>query len=70
MRVFFPVIFSMVSIAILSLFEIFLLKKLHRDWWRYTWVRRVSYGLPLAGLLGLSLWAFGIAAYSVIAVAA
>ncbi|PLX26313.1 MAG: hypothetical protein C0600_11025 [Ignavibacteria bacterium] len=69
MRVFFPVIFSMVSIAILSLFEIFLLKKLHRDWWRYTWVRRVSYGLPLAGLLGLSLWAFGIAADSGIAVA-
>lgn len=69
MRVFFPVIFSMVSIAILSLFEIFLLKKLHPDWWRYPWVRRLSYGLPLTGLVGLALWALGIAADSGIAVA-
>ena len=48
MRVFFPVIFSMVSIAILSTVEILLLKMLHRDWWQYPWVRRLSLGLPLA----------------------
>ena len=69
MRVFFPVIFSMVSIAILSLLEIFLLKKLHPDWWRFPWVRRLSYGLPLTGVIGLALWAFGIAADSGVAVA-
>ncbi len=61
MRVYFPVIFSMVAIAILSIVEISLLKLLHRDWWQLRWVRRLSYGLPLAGLLGLALWAGGIA---------
>ena len=61
MRVYFPVLFSMVSIGILSLVEILLLKKLHRDWWEITWVRKTSYGVPLAGLIGLSLWALGIA---------
>ncbi|MDT8324166.1 MAG: hypothetical protein RRA94_08650, partial [Bacteroidota bacterium] len=61
MRVYFPVIFSMVSIAILSIVEITLLKLLHPDWWRQRWVRRTSFGLPLAGLLGLALWAAGIA---------
>ncbi len=61
MRVYFPVIFSMVTIAILSGFEIFLLKKLHRDWWQYRRVRQLSYGIPLAGIAGLTLWASGIA---------
>jgi len=61
LRVYFPVLFSMVSIGILSLVEIFLLKKLHRDWWEIAWVRKTSYGVPVAGLIGLSLWALGIA---------
>ncbi|MCB2203298.1 metallophosphoesterase [bacterium] len=61
MRVYFPVIFSMVSIAILSVVEIVLLKLLHRDWWQMQRIRRLSYALPLAGLLGLALWAGGIA---------
>ena len=60
MRVYFPVLFSMVSIGVLSLIEIFLLKKLHRDWWEITWVRRTSYAVPVVGLIGLTLWALGI----------
>lgn len=59
MRVYFPILFSMFAIALLSVLEIFLLKKLHRDWWRYRNVRRLSYGIPVAGIAGLSLWALG-----------
>ncbi len=60
MKVYFPIIFSMFAIALLSLLEIFLLKKLHRDWWQYRNVRRLSYGMPVAGIVGLSLWALGV----------
>lgn len=60
MRVYFPVLFSMVVIAILGGLEIFLLKKIHRDWWQYRKVRQISYGIPLAGITGLMLWASGI----------
>ena len=60
MRVFFPVIFSMVVIAILSGVEIVLLRKLHREWWRYSWVRNLSYGIPLLGLFSLIAWVLGI----------
>ncbi len=61
MRVYFPILFSMVVIAILSGLEILLLKKLHRDWWQFRKVRQLSYGIPIAGIAGLLLWASGIA---------
>jgi predicted MPP superfamily phosphohydrolase len=61
MRVYFPIIFSMIVLAILSGLEILLLKKLHPDWWRHRAVRRLSYGLPLAGIAALALWALGVA---------
>ncbi len=61
MRVFFPVIFSMVLIAILSTAEILLLRALHRDWWQRRWVRRASWSVPTLGTISLSLWALGIA---------
>ena len=61
MRVYFPIIFSMIVLAVLSGLEILLLKKLHPDWWRLRTVRRLSYGLPLAGIAGLALWALGVA---------
>ena len=60
MREFFPIIFSMITISLLSGIEIFLLRKLHRDWWQHTWVRRISYGLPITGLTALILWTMGI----------
>ena len=60
MRVFFPVIFSMIVIAILSGVEIVLLRILHREWWRYSWVRNLSYGIPLLGLFSLIAWVLGI----------
>lgn len=61
MKVYFPILFSAVLLALVSALEIFLLKKLHRDWWRFTFVRRLSYGLPLVGIAGLLLWAGGVA---------
>jgi len=59
-RVFFPVLFSMLTISVLSLVEIFLLRTLHHDWWRRLWVRRLSWGVPATGLLALSVWTLGI----------
>lgn len=61
MRVYFPILFSMVVIAVLSGVEILLLKTLHRDWWRSRKVRMLSYGIPLAGVTGLTFWALGVA---------
>jgi uncharacterized protein len=60
MRPFFPVIFTAVSIIILSVIEILLLRALHRDWWQRLWVRRLSWGLPVAGIVSVLLWTAGI----------
>lgn len=59
-RLFFPVIFSMIMIALLSGVETVLLRRLHPDWWRHRWVRRLSRAVPLAGLASLLLWTVGI----------
>jgi uncharacterized protein len=60
MRPFFPVIFTTITIAVLSLVEIFLLRALHRDWWEHAWVRRVSWGVPIAGSASVLIWTLGI----------
>jgi uncharacterized protein len=61
MRVYFPILFSMVAIAVLGGVEILLLKTLHRDWWRSRKIRMLSYAVPLAGIAGLTIWALGVA---------
>lgn len=60
MRVFFPVIFSLVTIGLVSWAEIYLLKKLHRDWWTHTLVRYGARGVPIAGFIAIGLWTLGI----------
>jgi len=60
MRVFFPVAFSMVAIAILSVVEIYFLKKLHKDWWKSLWIRVSSFSIPTSGIVFLSVWTLGI----------
>ena len=60
MRPFFPVIFSTIVIAILSVVEISLLRSLHRDWWQRAWVRRVSWGIPAVGVASLLVWTLGV----------
>lgn len=58
--IFFPIVFSLVAIAMLSTVEITLLKKLHRDWWKHRWVRRASYLLPSIGCAAIIAWTAGI----------
>ncbi len=60
MRVFLPVLFSIVIITVLSAVEISFLKKLHPDWWRKTWVRVAAYAVPSIGSIGLLSWTYGI----------
>ncbi|MBL7989087.1 MAG: metallophosphoesterase [Chlorobi bacterium] len=38
---------------------VFLLWALHRQWWWVRWVRRLSWQVPLAGLLFVGLWLLG-----------
>jgi len=59
-RPFFPVIFTTITIVILSLVEIFLLRALHRDWWEHRWVRRISWGVPIGGIVSVLVWTLGI----------
>lgn len=59
MREFFPLIFSLIAIALLGLIEILLLAVANRPWWSRRWVRRVSWGLPLFGILMVLLWGMG-----------
>ncbi len=59
MREFFPVIFSLVFLGIVSWAEIYLLKKLHRDWWSMKFVRWSARAVPFAGLAGIALWLAG-----------
>lgn len=59
MREFFPLLFSLVAIGLLGLIEILLLAVANRPWWSRRWVRRVSWGLPLFGILMVLLWGMG-----------
>lgn len=60
MRVFLPVLFSIIVISVLSGAEISFLKKLHPDWWRKRWVRGAAYAVPITGSAGLLFWTYGI----------
>jgi predicted MPP superfamily phosphohydrolase len=60
MREFFPVFFSIAVIAVISMLEITLLKRLHPSWWRRRAVRTLSYAMPLVGFLALTAWTAGI----------
>lgn len=60
MRVFFPVLFSLLSLGLVSWLEILLLKKLHRDWWSHRFVRAGARAVPIAGTLAVLLWTAGI----------
>lgn len=59
MREFYPMILSLVAIALFGLIEILLLVLVNRPWWSRRWVRRVSWGLPLFGLLMVLVWGLG-----------
>lgn len=59
MREFFPLIFSLIAIGVFGLVEILLLALVNRPWWSRRWVRRVSWGLPVFGILMVLLWGMG-----------
>jgi len=58
-RTFFPLIFAVVSILILGTVELLLLRFFNPSWWQYRWVRRLGWGLPLAGTLAVIGWGLG-----------
>jgi predicted MPP superfamily phosphohydrolase len=60
MRELFPVLFSIAVIAVISLLEITLLKRLHPSWWRRRAVRMLSYAMPIIGFVALTAWTAGI----------
>lgn len=59
MREFFPLIFSLVAIAVVGLIQVLLLALANRPWWARRWIRRASWGLPLFGILMVFLWGWG-----------
>ncbi len=59
MREFFPLIFSLAAIAVAGLVEIMLMALINRPWWSRRWVRRVSWGLPLFGMVMVLVWGLG-----------
>ncbi|MBN1211508.1 MAG: metallophosphoesterase [candidate division Zixibacteria bacterium] len=59
MRIFFPIIFAAVLILFLGMMEVILLRLLNREWWQNRKIRRSAFGLPLAGVVTLLIWAAG-----------
>ncbi len=59
MRSFFPIIFGTVFILFFGLVEILLMRLLNREWWRKKFIRRATWGLPLAGIAAVILWGIG-----------
>jgi len=55
----FPLVFSLIAIAVLGLVEILLLALANRPWWKKQWVRRLSWGLPLFGIVMVFVWGLG-----------
>jgi len=64
MSVLFPLIFSLVALTIFSSMEILLIRTLNRVWWKYRWIRRVTYLLPLFGIFSIATW-FGTSFYEI-----
>lgn len=56
----FPIIFSFVFMAIVSLIAGVFLKVLNRAWWQIRWVRLVYYLIPIFGGFSIVLWIIGI----------
>jgi len=59
MRIFFPIVFAAVFILFLGMMEVILLRLLNREWWDNRKIRRLAWGLPLAGVVTLLIWAAG-----------
>ena len=60
MAEFFPIIFAVVVMAIVSVIAGIFLKKLNPGWWELRWVRLVAYLIPIFGGICALLWAIGV----------
>lgn len=58
-RVFFFVIFVSAVILVLGLAQLLLLRQLNRVWWEKRWIRRLSWSLPITGIVFFILTVFG-----------
>lgn len=59
MRSLYPVIFSIVLITLLGLLQILFFRLFNKQFWEKKWLRRISLTLPLAGIIGVTLWGIG-----------
>ncbi|UCE24747.1 MAG: metallophosphoesterase [Candidatus Zixiibacteriota bacterium] len=59
MRSLFPVIFSIILIAIFGVLQMLFFRFLNRQWWRRAWIRRAAWLLPLTGAVSVVLWGYG-----------
>ena len=59
MRSFYPIIFAVSIMAVFGLIEIFLIKILNKEWWKYKTIKYGSIFLPVLGILAVGLWFTG-----------
>ena len=59
----YPVFFAVIVFIVLSGLVILFFKFLNRRWWGRRTVRRASYGLPLCGLIFITIWVAGVFSY-------
>jgi len=56
----YPLIFSLVFMAILGIVAGLFLRVLNRPWWQHKWVRLIAYLIPVFGGICIVLWAAGV----------
>ena len=59
MRTLFPVIFSLVLIAVFGIVQLLFFKYLNREWWQRKWIRRAAWMLPSFGAIAMVMWGYG-----------
>jgi predicted MPP superfamily phosphohydrolase len=61
MRVFYPVFFAVILMAVIGLIEILLIRILNKDWWRHKPIKYGALLLPVIGVISVILWFSGMA---------
>ena len=56
MRIIYFVIFT---VSFFGLLQVIFFRLFHKAWWQKKWLRRSAWGLPLFGIIGLSMWGLG-----------
>lgn len=59
MKSYYPIIFSVVIIGLFGLLQVLFFRLFNKRFWDKKWLRLISLLLPLAGIVGVSLWAIG-----------